>query len=86
MKTERDRERSVFLNRDDLGGCYEEARARVCMFSLDPGPFAVSTKSRSRPSPLASGCLVGWEERAEADKQEQGGPTHSLLSSHPLRS
>lgn len=35
------------------------------MFSLDPSPFAVSTKTRSRPSPSAPGSLSDWKERVE---------------------
>lgn len=43
----------------------------MCVFSLDPSPFAVSTKTWCRPSSSAPGCLVGWKERLEEDRHGQ---------------
>lgn len=68
-----------------LRSCYEEAKAVVCMFSLDISHVVVSIKTRRRPSPSAPGCLFGWKYRAGPGRRDREAEPR-LLSSHPNRS
>lgn len=55
------------------------------MFSLDPGLFAVSTKTRSRPLLSVLGCLVGGKERRGMGERGERGLAHTDWFLHILR-